>query len=505
MNFLGVKDRLKSLYIIEFALVVIGIILRVKLYFYNQSFFSDECTLSFNIITKNYLELFLPLDNVQSAPPLFLVISKFILDISHQAGNIYTQDLALRFFPLCSSIVTLPLFVIFLNKITNNKIFIWICLAMLSFNNITISYAAIFKQYSTELMFTLILLLIFFHFDINKLTTKNSIIYSIIFCISIWLSSMSFVLLGTGALYFCFKSISKEYRKNIKSNLRNLSIIAISFIINLIIYYFGYLKGQFNSDTYVFMHYFWTNLIPSFFTVNNFSQIYADTLRGYIKINFIPMFQLTLINVVIFFFLNKKLDLKAKFFIIVPIFISIIACFLHIYPFNSKFTLFLIPLFIILYFQFIYLIVENKFSKLLAIIILAIMTITKIKLPTSSAIYFKQPARNTIEFIIQNKIPANKVIFTNPISDIFYYTNAIYSKEQPLFYDKNWSNEKMPQLINDVKIGDYYIFAPFIDIYADYNTRILNYLKNNKHIKILETYSYCDYIYIIHFKKISNY
>ena len=512
MNFSGIKDRLKSLYIIEFTLVIIGIILRIKLYLYNNSFFIDECTLGYNIITKKYFELFLPLDIYQSAPPLFLVISKFILDISHQTGNIYTQDLALRVFPLCSSIVALPLFAIFLNKISNNKIFIWLCLAILSLNHCAIEYGAQFKQYSTELMFTLILLLTFFHFDINKLTKKTSIIYSIILCISIWLSNMSLVLLGTGALYFSFKSFSKEYREDIKSNLRNLSIIGILFILNAIIYYFCYFKGQINSETYAYMHHFWTNLIPGFFTLDNFSQIYTETLREYIEINIIPLFQFTLFNVIIFFFVNKKFDLKTKFFIAVPILISIIACFLHIYPFSRKFTLFLIPLFLIVYFQFIYMIVENNFTKLLAIIILAMMTITRFQLPISSVIFNKNPIRNTVDFIIKNKIPANKVIFSSQKCNIYYYTSTIYSQEQPLLYDIIWrpfKDSKIPQLIKDAQIGDYYIFAPFNDIYADYNTNLIKCL-NNKHIKILDTYSYKDYkneewFYIIHLKKISNY
>ena len=507
MNFLGIKDRLKSLYIVEFALILIGIIIRLKWYIINQSFFCDECSLGFNIVTRNYLELFLPLNVSQCAPPFFLVISKFILDMSHQYGNLYTQDLTLRLFPLICSIISLPLFAIFLNKITNNKMYIWICLAILSLNHCAIEYSVVFKQYSCELMFALILLLTFFHFDINKLTKKNSIIYSIIFCISIWFSSTAIILLATGLLYLIFKSFSKEYRNNLKEKLSNLCIIGISFLINAILYYFCFLKGQYNSEVYVFMQFFWTQAEPGFFTLGNFLTLFPQRLYYLIEIANFPMNLLVpflLLNIVLF--IKSNFDLKTKFFVIIPILLSIIASFLNLYPFQRKFILFLLPLYTILYTQILYLIKPNKFFKILTILVIIYCSYMKFINPSLHPYYTTQPVRKMIEYIVQNKIPANKTIFASQ-EHVDYYLNSIYTLDEPLLHDIPWAGfetSKVPELLKQSPKGDYYIFTPFSNISDKYNKGLIKYLNEDKHLKILKTYSYFAYkewVYIIHFEK----
>ena len=513
MIFLGIKDKLKYLYTFEFVLILLGFILRLKLYLYNNSFFIDECALGANIINRNYLELFLPLQLFQCSPPFFLMASKFILDISHQLGNLYTQDLVLRFLPLFCSIASLPLFAIFLNKITNNKIFIWICLAMMSFNDIAISYAAIFKQYSTELMFSLILLLIFHNFSIN-LSKKNLILYSFIICISIWFSNTAIFLIVAELLYFICKYLNKSFREEIKPNLAKfIKIIFIPFSINFLLYYFCYFTPVYKSQ-YLFMKNFWTTFISSFLTLNNFPILFYQRLQGIIETPFTRLFlYLFLLLNVILLLKNKEFKNKTKFFIIIPIIFSIIASFINKYPFFAKFILYLLPMFIILYCQVIFFIkyLDKKFIKtfkIFTIIVLFLCFCIKMNQPLAKELFINDPARNAFEFIKQNNIPINKIIIV-PFGHADYYATDVFKDKKPLLYDSPWDgfkNSAARKFIDTCPKGDYWYINMFLSIRftnETYNKQYLNYLKNNKHVKILKTYHYDhpDNVYIIHFEK----
>ena len=74
----------------KFILVIIfalAIYLRIDAYLINNSFFTDEILLAQNIFERNYLGLFLPLNYFQSAPYLFLALSKFVSNFSMHRGT----------------------------------------------------------------------------------------------------------------------------------------------------------------------------------------------------------------------------------------------------------------------------------------------------------------------------------------------------------------------------------------------------------------------------------
>jgi len=53
-------------------------------YYLNRSLWLDEAMLANNILNRNLLELLQPLDNFQSAPPLFLILLKLISYLSKE-------------------------------------------------------------------------------------------------------------------------------------------------------------------------------------------------------------------------------------------------------------------------------------------------------------------------------------------------------------------------------------------------------------------------------------
>ena len=57
--------------VLLFLVFILAIYLRTKVYLTNQSFWHDECALAWNILNKNYIDLFQPLRFLQAAPVLF--------------------------------------------------------------------------------------------------------------------------------------------------------------------------------------------------------------------------------------------------------------------------------------------------------------------------------------------------------------------------------------------------------------------------------------------------
>ena len=93
-----------SFNLVLFLVICVGIFYRISIYLHNQSFWGDEILLGMNMIDKTFSELFVPLLSLQVAPPVFLVISKFLFEIARNTGNVDYTDLALRFIPMISSV-----------------------------------------------------------------------------------------------------------------------------------------------------------------------------------------------------------------------------------------------------------------------------------------------------------------------------------------------------------------------------------------------------------------
>lgn len=102
----------------KFILVIIfalAIYLRIDAYLINNSFFTDEILLAQNIFERNYLGLFLPLNYFQSAPYLFLALSKFV-------SNFGINELCFRFIPFLSSLISVYLFYLLSKEIFQTRL-----------------------------------------------------------------------------------------------------------------------------------------------------------------------------------------------------------------------------------------------------------------------------------------------------------------------------------------------------------------------------------------------
>src|SRR5262245_53790721 len=130
-------------------LIMLGILLRLRQYLVNRSFWADEASLAFNLVTRGFSGLTQPLDYHQGAPIGFLFIEK--LSIFALGNNEYTM----RLFPLISGIFAIYLLYI----IAKTHIGLSGLFALLAFSvgSNLIYYSSELKQYSSDVMIALLL------------------------------------------------------------------------------------------------------------------------------------------------------------------------------------------------------------------------------------------------------------------------------------------------------------------------------------------------------------
>ena len=126
---------------------VISLYLRLDAFLINNTFFTDEILLAVNVLNRNYSGLLFPLDYFQSAPFLFLVLSKFI------CSKIGYVEQCFRFIPFLSSVASLFLFYKLSCIVYRNCYSRVLALLTFGINYQLLFYTQVFKQYSTDVLF----------------------------------------------------------------------------------------------------------------------------------------------------------------------------------------------------------------------------------------------------------------------------------------------------------------------------------------------------------------
>lgn len=423
------------------VIISFGIFLRLYAYFNGLSFWGDEAALALNIMNKSYLELFKGLDYMQVAPPLFLVMSKILMLDTF-------RDFSLRFIPLVSGIVSVPLFYKFMQIFSKKKKVICISTFLFSFNMTAILYCAQFKQYSFELLNALLLFIIFYKIIFKK---ELKWYYSIIIALSPWFSLSSLFIIGS---YFFIILI-----KNPKSILK----IYIPFFFSLLVFYLVSLKFVMNTN-YDGMYNWWQNGY-GFVDIKHPLRVIirVGELFSFDKIIAIICGSIILISLIRF---DKK-----KVFLYLPILLTFVASALKLYPIQARLILFLLPCFVGLIAEY-----DWKFSKVYIILTCAMSFITAVYYTLNPYNYYISTNSREIVKLVEKHIKNNEKI----ILDTSYYSYYYYIKDKNniILLGEDCSIGSCNDGIENLPSGRYYLI-----------TREKPKEKLNKKIKILNEYN----------------
>jgi len=432
--------------IILYIILFIGIAFIVREYIGGRSFWLDEAALGLNI-SRSFRELLLPLGNGQMAPILFLLTAKIptvFLGIS---------DYSLRIIPLLFGIGSLYIFFLISKKILNKTAAI-ISLLLFILSDKIIYYTTEFKQYSTEVFFSVLLLYLFILITDTGLNLKRSILIGIIGIIAIWFSYPSIISLASITICFFYYFIKKKEKKSIIST----GIIGLIWSLNIFAEYFYHIlikdyriEGMEYYWSYAFMpfppktssDFLWLpKSIKDFFIYiyRNDSNLFSgkfpiiQDIFAYILITFF-------IIGIIYTLLKRKGHLSL--FVLLTLFLAIAVSALKKYPFSERTILYIAPLIFCISAYGIWLTI--RYLRKIHISISIILLLFIFFFPILSGIYhlieptYKSEIKSVVNYYYENRMPGDKLYIEEYYLTQFYF----YSDEDSL----DFTNDKDKEIL----------------------------------------------------------
>lgn len=174
------------------AALAMGIALRLYMFLLDRSLWFDPALLALNVVEKNYLALFGPLENIQMAPAGFLIASKFI-------GSAFSySEFALTLLPLLFGLGALILFLCLCIELFGRSV---APLAFIPFASCStaVFYSSEFKPYSSDLFFSVCILFVAHRVMKERFSGPWIAAFGMVGLISVWFSNTAIILLaGTG-------------------------------------------------------------------------------------------------------------------------------------------------------------------------------------------------------------------------------------------------------------------------------------------------------------------
>ena len=315
-------------------LILIGSVLRFRNYFFNRSLWYDEAMLSLNVLKSDYLTLLEPLQMQQAAPVGFLWAQRLAVDLFG------SDEFSLRLFPLLAGLISLPLLYTSLRHVSNKKI-ANIGLAIFCFAPPIVYYATEAKQYSFDILFSLICLVFIFQREDKENSILSGIAMGLIGGIAVWFSHpVAFTLAGIG-IFMLFQS----FFSNRKKSLLSIVIAIVMWLGSFGIVYFINLESIIQND---YLVNYWKKSFMPFppLSLADLKWYGVGLLRiakyclGY-KLIFSTGLASILLLIGVLRFVKRK-DV-ARFAFISPLVVALIVSAFQLYPFVWRFLLYALP------------------------------------------------------------------------------------------------------------------------------------------------------------------
>ena len=428
--------RSKRFTYLSLILLIFGVLVRLRLYLSNRSLWYDEASLAINIVDRSYAELLNPLDYNQAAPPLFLWLEKLAVQL---LGN---NEYALRLFPLVSSIIALGLFYKLAIRFTSG-LAIPIAIALFASLKYTVYYSVEAKPYAADLMVALILFFLLRAYSRPNLPSKQIIFLSLIGAVSIWISYPSiFILSGVELIFLLSIPFSK-----LPKILLNRSPIYTSWLLSFVGLYLATIVPTMTNDALVSS---WSPRYPD----SPFDIIWLLDALGRFFHNPLGFWSITdgigiiaFITGCIALYRQKKFNLLL---LSMPIVMTIVASYLHKYPFRERLILFLVPFALIIIAEGIVFWLTQFRSRyrylfpvgcLVAISLLSPPLIISSQAIINPSHFHFDHIRPAIEYIKSNQQPEDVIyVFPRAQGQFLYYASRYgFSPENYI-----WGTQKLP-------------------------------------------------------------
>jgi hypothetical protein len=470
-----IKEFLKKVYLSKWFIVliiIIGSAIRLRQYLFNRSLWLDEAMLSLNIIRYNYLDLIKPLDYGQTAPSLFLLITKFFTEIFGYSEYVF------RLLPLIAGIASLVLFWYLANKFLH-KFLIPIAVGLLAFSRYAIYYSNEFKQYSVDLMVTIIIFILAIYIYEKNFDLKSNLLLGFLGALFMFLSHPSIFILVTVSVSLVLSVFFKEKLKGVKKIGYILST-SLFWIISFVIYYLFVIRIALPGRRAV--EFFQLGFAPLITSINDLLW-YQNIMLGLIKSPlyfYAPDIAILMILGGIIGFYRKR-DKIFFLLMILPLLILLIASFFKFYSIQGRLLLFSLSIFYLLIakgLEEFYFSISNK--KIIATLLLILLLFYQ-PLNYSFKVLFqpelKEETRPLIEYYQKFKSGEDKIYVYYSTEPAFLHYTRDTNEKFELLLDRSFRGEAYRHL-DELKnlVGEGRVWFIFSHIYGDEEKIVLEKL-----------------------------
>ncbi|MFZ2269545.1 MAG: hypothetical protein WAV95_18370 [Azonexus sp.] len=316
----------------------LGMALRLWLYFANPSIWVDEAALARNILDRSTLQLFQPLDYGQVAPPGFL------LGVHLSAILFGITEYALRLLPLLSGLLSVVIFYFVAGKLLRPVAVLTACL-MFSLAIPLLVFSANLKQYSSDVAITLGIVWLCLHLRQVQLTPRRTIGLALAAALLLFGSQAAVFPLAAGGAVVCIDAFATGRR----DRWLRLGLVAAWALAVMLVVAYGIVSM--NSVTDLYMHRFWTHaFMPDTaggaWLWGSLRHIFGDmpganVFDGSLHYAWSGFFASLLILGGIALCLTRPAD---GALLLGPLLLVILASSIHLFPFGTRVSLFLLPL-----------------------------------------------------------------------------------------------------------------------------------------------------------------
>ena len=316
------------------VILLLGFALRLRQYLTGRSLWLDEAMLALNIVNRNFIDLFKPLDYDQGAPVGFLLVEKIFNVLFGE------HEFVLRFFPFVVGIAAFGLFYLLLRR-TVSGIGLLTGLAIFAVSPELITYTSEVKQYILDVAVTVLLLYLTLPLLENRVEKHSYFYLGLAGIVTLWFSHPAlFVLAGIG-----FGLLVQVLQRRERSQVSTLLLTGFAWLANLGLLYFVSLR---NLTQNRFLREYWQENfipVPPWSDWGWFGIFFKGLIQNQIGIT-ISAWLVLILLLLGFIYLFIKNKIYASILLAIFIFTSI-ASTLWLYPLGGRFSLFLVPAVII--------------------------------------------------------------------------------------------------------------------------------------------------------------
>jgi hypothetical protein len=327
---LPVKITPRLVNALAIATCLIGFVLRLYFYGINRSLWLDEAMLALNLVNRSFLDLLKPLDYNQGAPVGYLILQKAVVSL------LGSRDYTLRLIPLLAGLASIPL-MYSVSKQYSRGLAPFISLGLFAMSAKLVYYSSELKQYSTDIMVTLLLLSITPKCLEDKVNPRVFVALGIMGILAIWISHPA-LFIFVGIVLTLGITFAKQ-----RNLYRLLWLIGIGGVwtTNLILVYVISLRALASNNKLLN---YWSGHFAPLPPWSNLVWYYNALVDMLINFAALPVNPITigLLIIGIFSYALRRWQLMSM--LITPCLLTLIASAFRKYPFNGRLLLFVSPL-----------------------------------------------------------------------------------------------------------------------------------------------------------------